>query len=208
MALAEFLAPAIILSADSVFTRLGYSNTDATTWVNTAYMMLQAAGFEANLADAAMLAEGAARLLVIGGAAITRLARRNPAPVLVLLAGGLYLIERAGYLDFGRLRDGARRLIDAARPWVEEFADAMSEHQHARMALQAVEPYGSPTLEQSAARYLARCGRPLTAEELRDILTSKGHPVSATRLKRAMEAHPGFLKDPDDRYTIGQPAGR
>jgi hypothetical protein len=32
-ALAEFLAPAVIISADSVFTRFGLANTVATTWL-------------------------------------------------------------------------------------------------------------------------------------------------------------------------------
>ena len=43
-ALAEFLAPAVIISADSVFTRFGLANSVADTWLPLAHRLLQAAG--------------------------------------------------------------------------------------------------------------------------------------------------------------------
>jgi hypothetical protein len=65
-ALAEFLAPSVIISADSIFTRFGLANTVATTWLPAAHMLLKAAGFEATLTETAHLLEFATRV----GAAI------------------------------------------------------------------------------------------------------------------------------------------
>jgi hypothetical protein len=48
-ALAEFLAPSVIISADSVFTRFGLANSVADTWLPLAHRLLQAAGYEATL---------------------------------------------------------------------------------------------------------------------------------------------------------------
>jgi hypothetical protein len=61
-ALAEFLAPAVIISADSVFSRFGLANIVATTWLPVVYQLLRAAGFEATMTDTAALLELAARV--------------------------------------------------------------------------------------------------------------------------------------------------
>lgn len=60
VALAEFLAPAVIISADSVFTRFGLANSVADTWLPLAHGLLQAAGYEATLTEAAFALELAA----------------------------------------------------------------------------------------------------------------------------------------------------
>ncbi len=85
-ALAEFIAPAVIISADSVFTRFGVASTVATTWLPAAYTLLRMAGFEASLADAAVMLELGTRLLVTAAGAAVRAARNYPLPALGIVA--------------------------------------------------------------------------------------------------------------------------
>ena len=70
VALAEFLAPAVIISADSVFTRFGLANSVADTWLPLAHGLLQAAGYEATLTEAAFALELAARLIALPVSAV------------------------------------------------------------------------------------------------------------------------------------------
>ena len=77
-ALAEFLAPAVIISADSVFTRFGLANSVADTWLPLAHRLLQAAGYEATLTEAAYALELAARLVAVPTSAVVGAARRHP----------------------------------------------------------------------------------------------------------------------------------
>lgn len=78
----------MIISADSVFTRFGLANTLATTWLQGAYGLLRAAGFEATLTETAHLLEFAGRVsaALVGGAVSA--ARRYPLPAAALLIGG------------------------------------------------------------------------------------------------------------------------
>ncbi|MFE2537967.1 hypothetical protein [Streptomyces sp. NPDC059371] len=46
------------------------------------------------------------------------------------------------------------------------------------------------------ARYLARCGQPLTPGELRDALGRRGHINSAAQLKRDMQSDGAFVRAP------------
>ncbi|MBB4928765.1 hypothetical protein [Kitasatospora kifunensis] len=62
-ALAEFLAPTVILTKDSVFTCLGLA-VPVDQWVGMAHGLLRASGFEANLANSVFVAEIAAWLAV------------------------------------------------------------------------------------------------------------------------------------------------
>lgn len=78
IAAAEFLAPAVIMSADSVFTRLGFSNTTALTWAGIAHRVLRMAGFEATMADAALVAELVGRPLLRALTSAARLAWAHP----------------------------------------------------------------------------------------------------------------------------------
>jgi hypothetical protein len=78
-ALAEFLAPAVI-SADTVFTRFGLANSVADTWLPLAHRLLQAAGYEAILTEAAYALELAARLVAVPVSAVAGAARRHPWP--------------------------------------------------------------------------------------------------------------------------------
>ncbi|MDQ7911372.1 hypothetical protein RB614_43485 [Phytohabitans sp. ZYX-F-186] len=207
VAVAELLAPAVVLSADSVFARLGMASA-SVSWVGAAQSLLRAAGFEASLADAAFVVEVAGRLLFLGAGAGARLAARYPLPALAVAAAAVYLAWRYDFLDRDRLRSGIRRLGDVVEPVAEIFGAAADGWARARQALFVIEPVGSPTTEQLAARHLVRCGRALTPSELGDELPYAGHRITAAALKRTMRAHPAFLRLPGDRYVVGRTAVR
>jgi len=205
VAVAEFLAPSLILSADSVFTRFGLSTTTAATWVEAGRNLLRMAGFEAALGDAALVAELAAEALLAGVGAAGKAAIKHPLPALLVVAGAAYCAWRAGYLEPARLRHAGRRLGALSRPALDCVGAAIESHQDARRALHVIEPDGHPTIEQRAARHLARNGRALTPGQLRDELARiAGYRVSAAALKRAMRNHPAFSRHPGDAYTVGR----
>jgi hypothetical protein len=110
------------------------------------------------------------RLLFAATGVAMRFATRYPLPTLALLIGGLYLANRYGYLDEARVKAGIRRVGEAVRPALDMIGDATVAWSGARNALFVVEPEGPPTIEQLAARYLARCGRPFTPSDLHDRL--------------------------------------
>jgi hypothetical protein len=205
VAVAEFLAPAVILSADSVFARLGIADS-AGSWVETAQRLLLAAGFEASAADAAVAVELAGRLFFLGANAVVGVVRQFPLAALAAAVAAGYLVRRNNLLTCDRLRGGARSLAEAVEPLVEAIGTASAEWELAREALYVVEPQEQPTIEQAAARYLARCGRSLKPTELRDQLHRLGDNLTAAALKRAMLSHPGFVRLPGDRYRVGRPA--
>lgn len=205
-ALAEFLAPAVIISADSVFTRFGLAGTIATDWLPTAYQWLNAAGFEATLTDTAMLLEVAVRAVVLAAGSAARMARRHPLPAVAVLAGAAYLAGRGGYLNGSRWRTHARRFAEVTRPWQDRLYEAFQDHQRAREALVIIEPYGPPTTEQAAARHLARIGRRLTPAELHAALIREGYPLEDGELHRAVAEHPAFIADTEGAYRIGRPS--
>jgi len=191
-AVAEFLAPAVIISADSVFSRFGMSNTVATTWLPTAYTLLRAAGFEATLADAAVTLELGTRLLVAVTGAAFRVARSYPLPTIGVVAAAGYAAWRAGYLTRQRLRTTGRELAEAARPWLARADAAFGSYQQAREALKIVEPYGLPTVEQLAARHLTRAPGPVLLPNLISALSCEGYSVTAAELEEAVCHHPAF----------------
>ncbi|MFD3843013.1 hypothetical protein ACFWWC_43375 [Streptomyces sp. NPDC058642] len=92
-----------------------------------------------------------------------------------------------------------------AKPLLELAEAGMTEHRALSDSLLVVDPPAYPTREQLAARYLARCGRPLTPGELRDVLARRGHIVSAAQLRRDMQAHGAFVRAPGDLWTVGRP---
>jgi hypothetical protein len=97
-ALAQFLAPAVIISADSVFTRFGLANSVADTWLPLAHRLLQAAGYEATLTEAAYALELAARLVAMPASAVVGAARRHPLAALETGAAIALVAYQAGYL--------------------------------------------------------------------------------------------------------------
>ena len=206
LAVARFLAPSVIVSADSVFTRLGFSNTTAATWVGIAYSVLRMAGIEASMADAAAMAELGLRLLVGAAGSVARAARAHP--LIAIFTVVIFALVGLRYGAFGRerLREAMRWLRRVGEPLVTALSDKYVEHAQIRRALHVVEPYGVPTLEQAAARHLARCGRLLTPSELRDgLLRYAGVETTAKALKAAMTEHPAFVRWPNDLYGVGLP---
>ncbi|MBO2461466.1 hypothetical protein [Actinomadura violacea] len=209
-ALAEFLAPAVILSADSVFTRFGLGSTLADTWLPTAYAFLHAAGFEATVTDTLELLEIVARcVLALGraaGAGVVDLARRHPAPALALVAALAFVVHKAGLLSREGTRTRLRQTGRAILPLLDAASEAYENHGKARAALQAVEPYGPLTLEQALARHLARCGQPLTAGALAAAVTDVD--LTAREVVQVLGRHPAFTPLPGGRYRVGRPARR
>lgn len=115
-AVAAFMAPAVIISKDSVFNRFGLA-LPADQWTEEAARLLAAAGYDATLAEAAAAAEAAGRLLFGGITAVTKAATRNPkAALAVLIAVGLsgWYCHRRGWLTGDRLRAAGGRVAAAA----------------------------------------------------------------------------------------------
>ena len=105
-AVAAFLAPAVIISKDSVFSRFGLA-LPADRWTEEAARLLVAAGYDAALEDAAHAAEVGARLLfgVIGAA--RNAAVRNPkAAITTAVVAGLaaWYCHRRGWITGDQLR--------------------------------------------------------------------------------------------------------
>ncbi|MGH3188315.1 MAG: hypothetical protein ACRDOL_13780 [Streptosporangiaceae bacterium] len=199
-ALAEFLAPAVIISADSVFTRFGLANSVADTWLPLAHRLLQAAGYEATLTEAAYALELAARLVAIPVSAAAGAARRHPLAALGIGAVIALVAHQAGYLNRDRLRTAGQEICRAAANGMEALGNASDAYSRARQALRVIEPYGTPTVEELAARHLARVRRPLSIDDLAAALEVAGHTVTSAELRDATGRHPAF------RATRSQPA--
>ncbi|MFB6396503.1 hypothetical protein [Polymorphospora lycopeni] len=204
-ALAEFLAPTIILSADTVFERLGITAAAAVAYVETARTLIRMAGFEASLADTVALVNIAVRAAGFLGTQAVHGLRQHPFAGAAIMGAMLWLAYRFGCFKRDRIREGLRQLGRMAGPVVEAATEAAEGRQTARDALRGVEPHGPATVEQAAARHLARHGRQLTPSELRDQLRISGIAIPATALKRAMRSHPAFIRAPGELYGVGAP---
>ncbi|WP_432197643.1 hypothetical protein [Streptomyces sp. bgisy027] len=170
MALAEFLGPCVIVTEDSVFSRFEFAVIE---WIPVVQSLLRMANIEANEADALVVIDVALQLF---GACVHRLlvlARRHPLPAAAAAAGLLAWCYRSGYLTRDNWRQRLARVGEVMMPLLEQAGAAMTERQTLRDSLVVVEPPAYPTREQLAARYLARCGQPLTPGELRDALTRR-----------------------------------
>lgn len=55
-----------------------------------------------------------------------------------------------------------------------------------------IEPYGTPTTEELAARHLARVRRPLALDDLAAALEAGGYTVTSAELRDATDRHPAF----------------
>ncbi|WP_329453802.1 hypothetical protein [Streptomyces sp. NBC_01497] len=205
MALAEFLGPCVIVSQYSVFARFGFAVIE---WIPVAQSVLRLAGLEATAANGLVLIELVLRLFGEGTHRLVALVARNPLAATAAVGGLLWWCYHRGYLTRDNWRRGLSRMGDAAMPLLELAEAGMMEHQTLSDSLLVVEPPVYPTSEQLAARYLARCGRPLMPGELRDALARRGHTVSAAQLKRDMLAHGAFIRAPGDLWTVGRPVQR
>jgi len=191
-ALAEFLAPAVIISADSVFTRFGLANSVADTWLPLAHRLLQAAGYEATLTEAAYALELAARLVAVPISAVVGAARPHPLAALGIGAVIALVAHQAGYLKRDRLRAAGQEIGRVAAKGMDAFGSAWGSYSRARQALRVIEPYGTPTVEELAARHLARVRRPLPLDDLAAALEAGGYTVTSQQLRDATDRHPAF----------------
>jgi hypothetical protein len=205
MALAEFLAPSVIVAADKVFSTFGLAVLD---WIPMAQDLLRMAGLEANAADALVAIDFGLKLFGLGVKALATLAGRYPVPSAVITGAVLWFCRSRGYLRGEDWRRRTTRAWEIAEPYIERTGAAIEEHARLRDSLLVVDPPPYPTNEQLAARHLARCGQALTPGELRDALAGQGQQISAAALKRAMLAHGAFVRAPGDVWTVGRPAGK
>ncbi|MFD5110281.1 PIN domain-containing protein [Streptomyces cinereoruber] len=203
MALAEFLAPCVVVTQDSVFSRFGVAVID---WIPVVQNVMRIAGLEATAANALTVMDWALRLLGTGAHRLAVLARSNPLAAAATVSALLWWCHRKGYLTRDNWRHRLSQAGKATTPLLELANAGMTEHKTLSDSLLVVQPPPYPTTEQLAARHLARCGRPLTPAELRDALTRRGHTVSAAQLKRDMTTHAAFVRAPGDLWTIGRPA--
>jgi hypothetical protein len=205
MALAEFLAPSVIVTQDKVFSTFGLAVIE---WIPVAQDLLRMAGMEANAADALVAIDFGLHLFGLGIQSLATAAARHPVLSAMVVGAVLWFCRSRGYLRGEDWRRRAARAWEVAEPYIERTGAAIEEHTRLRDSLLVVEPPPYPTIEQWAARYLARCGRGLTPGDLRDALAGRGYQVSAAALKRAMLAHGAFVRSPGDVWTVGRPAGQ
>jgi len=207
-AVAAFLAPAVIISKDSVFSRFGLA-LPADRWTEEAARLLAAAGYDAALEDAAHAAEVGARLLFGMIGAAKNAAVRNPkAAITTAVIAGLaaWYCHRRGWITGDQLRAAGRRMAAAARPLAERAAAADARRNQARDALTVVEGRGAPSLEERCARHLARRAAPMTPEELSAVLAISGAAATADAVRAVLASHPAFTQDAQDGSTLGRPA--
>jgi hypothetical protein len=207
-AVAAFLAPAVIISKDSVFSRFGMA-LPADRWTEEAARLLVAAGYDAALEDAAHAAEVGARLLFGMIGAAKNAAVRNPkAAITTAVVAGLaaWYCHRRGWITGDHLRAAGRRMAAAARPLAERAAAADARRNQARDALTVVEGRGAPSLEERCARHLARRATPTTPQDLSAVLSISGAAVTADAVRAVLASHPAFTQDAQDGFTLGRPA--
>ena len=144
-----------------------------------------------------------ARLLVAVTGAAFRVARSYPVLTIGVVAAAGFAAWRAGYLTRERLSTAGRELTEAARPWLDRADAAFGSYQQAREALKVVEPYGLPTVEQLAARHLARAPGPVLLPNLISALSCDGYSVTAAELKEAIDRHPAFTGHADSALGSG-----
>ena len=208
-ALAAFLGPSVIVSADSVFSRFGL--TAAAESIEVARALLTAAGIEADWADGLAVVTVVGRLLGLGIQQLWQLARRFPLPAALIASGIGVWAYQSGRVTKPAIASAARQLGTASRPLAERLADSLAEQASARDSLIVVEDplWREESLAERCARHLARSPHPLTPIELRDALNRSFsvEKVSGAQLKREMLAHPAFVRFPGDVYTIGVAMG-
>jgi hypothetical protein len=205
-ALAAFLAPAVIISKDSVFSRFGLA-LPADRWTEEAARLLAAAGYDAALDDAARAAEVSARLLFGVITAAKNAAVRNPkAAITTAVIAGLaaWYCHRRGWVTGDQLRAAGRRLTSSARPLAERAAAADARRNQARAALTVVERRGTPSLEERCARHLARRATPMTTAELSAALAVSGAADTADAVRAVLTSHPAFALDVQGQFTVGR----
>ncbi|MFD0279286.1 hypothetical protein ACFVHB_36065 [Kitasatospora sp. NPDC127111] len=186
-----------------MFSRFGLAVIDS---IPVAESLPRMAGMEATTADAPVLIDIALRLFGAGLQELAAVAASHPVLSAAAVSAVLWFCHKRGYLRGPDWRQRPARLRALGQPLLEQGRAAPLEHASLSDSLIVVEAPAFPNGEQLAARYLARCGRPLTPGELRDALARDGHQIPAARLKREMSAHRAFVRSPGDLWTVGRPA--
>ncbi|RCG25926.1 hypothetical protein DQ384_30950 [Sphaerisporangium album] len=206
LAVAAFLGPAVIITRDGVFSRLGYAN-EVSDWTVTAKTLRRAAALEGEqIARTAMMIMST-QLVSAGARGLVKLGRRFPwtMPVAVVVAA---LVGRRLWQERADLRVGAAEMLDQMRPYVRKILAQMAEYAELRAELVTVHdpPWRRESFTERCARTLARSGEAMTPGELRDVMTGTGgERVTAAGLRRIMKAHPSFVRLSGDRYEVGRP---
>jgi hypothetical protein len=175
----------------------------ADTWLPLARRLLQAAGYEATLTEAAYALELAARLVSVPISAAVGAARRHPLAALGIGAVIVLVAHQSGYLERDRLRAAGQEIRGAAARGIEAFGSATDSYGRARQALRVIEPYGTPTTVELAARHLARVRRPLALDDLAAALEVKGYTVTSAEVRDATDRHPAFWTRASQPTLIG-----
>lgn len=92
---------------------------------------------------------------------------------------------------------------EVAATGIEAFGHATDAYGTVRQALRVIEPYGTPTVEELAARHLARVRCPLPLDDLAAALEAAGYAVSSAELRDATSPHPAIRVRADQPALIG-----
>lgn len=159
----------------------------ADQWIEEAQRLLLAVGYEADFADAAVLAEMVVRGLFAGIGAVKRAVVRYPLPTTGIMLGVIFVVWlclQRGWLTTDRLRGAGRQVAAAAKPLAETIGTEAGNRVQARSALTIARNHNPATVEERRARYLAGCRPAMTSAELRDARSLSGDPVSAAAIRR------------------------
>lgn len=124
--------------------------------------------------------------------AVAGAARRHPLAALGIDAVIALVAYQAEYLRRDRLRGAGQEICKVAATSIEAFGNAIDAYSKARQARRVIEPYGTPTVEELAARHLARVRRPLPLDDLAAALEAAGYGVTSTELRDATSRHSAF----------------
>lgn len=207
-ALAAFLAPTVIWSADRIFTDTGL----AARAHDTADALATLMAAESATATTAMMTFVGSRLIGAAGLAVTRTAARNPRVALAAVMGGAALAAIGGAnrraLALARGEGLLRGVGGLAKLLMLAFCDLQTYREHATADLR---PYDAPTWRartacETAARILALSITPLTVAEIMDKINyndAPGWPQTVSGLNDLLEAHPAFTGVPGAHWQLG-----
>lgn len=214
IALAAFLAPAVIWSRDRIFTRTGLAAPDAA---DTGYHLTTLSVAESVAADIVITTACTSIAVSKGMAGAVRGIYHRP------LVAGVALLS-AALLDHFlpdhtrlRWRKSFGAFSRAAGGTLVALVEIVNELQtHRSAALVSLAAYDAPgwrrrTALELCAIMLARSEAPMTVTELWGRLGSEVScemPQSLSDLRRDLVAHPAFTSVGADRWRLGMPASQ
>ncbi|MFE2537968.1 hypothetical protein [Streptomyces sp. NPDC059371] len=129
--------PCVIVSKDSVFSRLGYAVID---WIPVAESVLRLAGLEATAAKALVLIDIAFPLFGAGFHRLAVLAANDPLAATAAVSGLLRWCHRHGYLTRDNWRRRLPQVGGVAKPMLELAQAGITEHRALSNLLPVVKP--------------------------------------------------------------------